>query len=81
LETLAKLVEKWKSEGVRHLGVWSSTGRVDGFAHYQILEFDDVSKVREVARDFSRATGKYIEKLSFDIGHSSPEIEDLWKSS
>jgi hypothetical protein len=79
-ESWVRLAEKWKSEGVRHIGYWMSDGWVDGFAHYHILEIDDVSQVRKMAGEFSQAVGKYVEKFSFHIGTTFPDVEDFWRS-
>jgi hypothetical protein len=80
-EAYAKLVEQWKSEGIRLLGHWSGMEQVDGFGHYAILEVNDLSKIREMSDDLGREVGKYLEKMSFHIGWSIPALEEPWKSS
>jgi hypothetical protein len=75
-DSYVKLVEKWKSEGVKFLGSWEG-GQLDGFGHYLILEVDDVVKIRRMDEELAREFSKYVTRFSFHVGWSSA-MEDPW---
>jgi hypothetical protein len=77
-DSFREMVEKWKSEGVKHLGYWNS-GPVDGFCHYQIFEIDDISRARQMNLDLNEGIGKYVDRYELHVGFSSP-FEGIWKS-
>ena len=80
-ELVRETFKKWKASGIRLIGTFSSTAHVDGYAHYTILEVDDLSQVQEMDRDiFLAEVGKYIERFDFTVGISRQFIEDIWKS-
>ena len=81
-ELVRETFQKWNSSGVKLIGTFGNQGALDGFAHYMILEVDDVNKVQEIDRDITFGeVGKFIEKYSFHVGWARTFFEDIWKSS
>jgi hypothetical protein len=77
---LRQIFGEWKSSGVQLIGSWHGCGEgVGGYAHYLILDVDDVETVYRMNRDIFRGLGGTYQRHSLDIG-LPPVFEGMWES-
>src|SRR5690606_34004792 len=79
---LEQVFQGWRDTGVRLIGTFGNHSAMDGFAHYVILEIDDLDQVHAMDRDIVKGVvGKYVEKFSSHIGWARPFIDSTWNSA
>ena len=80
-EQIRRIFKKWKSSGVKLVGSFHACGEgVGEFAHYVILDVNDVDTVYEMNGDIFGGVGKFYQRHSFDIG-LPPIVESMWESA
>jgi hypothetical protein len=79
-EKIRQIFGEWKSSGVQLIGSWHGCGEgVGGYAHYLILDVDDVETVYRMNGDIYGRLGGTYQRHSFDIG-LPPAVEAIWES-